>query len=221
MKTLHKKGISVIVISIILLLILNLLIFLFIGIFLLQTSIALASLLLLFMIFRFFRRPIKRRFLKDDEAVVSPADGIVAAVEEVEENTFLNEKRIQISVFMSIYNIHINWYPISGEVSQTKYQPGKYLVARNPKSSLENEMFVCVIKGKNGKELMYRQIAGAVARRIISYPKVGDIVEQGSESGIIMFGSRLDVLIPLDAEIKVKIGDKVKGGKSILAKISL
>jgi phosphatidylserine decarboxylase len=221
MKIIHKKGIPVILLSILLLVLLNLGFLFLTSILLLQSIIAVFSLVFLLMIIRFFRRPIKRIFVNNEEVVVSPADGVVAAVEEVDENIYLKDKRIQISVFMSIYNIHINWYPISGEVCQTKYQPGKYLVARNPKSSLENEMFICVIKGKNERKLLYRQIAGAVARRIISYPKEGDIVQQGSESGIIMFGSRLDILLPLDAEIKVKIGDKLKGGKSVLAKISL
>ncbi len=215
----HKKGIPIIIIAFFTFAIIASLFCVFIKIFFLQIGIIIAGILLLFFVIRFFRRPVSRELIKNENYVLSPADGVVAAIETVEDKRFFKDKRIQVSVFMSIYNIHVNWYPLSGEVISAEYQKGKYLVARNPKSSLENEMFECVIKHSSGKEIMYRQIAGAVARRIISYPKIGQEVQQSEESGIIMFGSRLDVLLPTDAKIKLKIGQKVKGASSVIAEI--
>jgi phosphatidylserine decarboxylase len=215
----HKKGIPIIIIAFFIFAIIASLFWAFINIFFLQIGITIVGILLLCFIIRFFRRPFSRDLINNENYVLSPADGVVAAIETVEDKRFFKDKRIQVSVFMSIYNIHVNWYPISGEVIYAEYQKGKYLVARNPKSSLENEMFECVIKHSSGKEIMYRQIAGAVARRIVFYPEKGKKVQQSDESGIILFGSRLDVLLPVDAKTKLQIGQKVKGTFSVIAEI--
>lgn len=167
----------------------------------------------------FFRVP-KRPLPPDPQnVVISSADGKVVTIEEVEETEYFKEKRIQISVFMSPFNVHVNWFPIAGTVSYTKYHPGKFLVAYHPKSSTENERNTIVVKSDNGTEVLVRQIAGMMARRIISYAKKGDKANRGEEFGIIRFGSRVDFFVPLDAEIAVSLGDKVSGKKTVLAKL--
>jgi len=165
----------------------------------------------------FFRVPHRKPNFSDINQVVSAADGTVVAIEEVHEPEYFNDKRIQISVFMSPFNVHVNWYPIAGEVSYTKYHPGKFLVAYHPKSSTENERNTVVVRREDGQEVLMRQIAGVMARRIISYAKTGDQAMPGKEFGIIRFGSRVDFFFPTDAEIKVSIGQKVKGLKTTLA----
>ena len=168
----------------------------------------LSTIMVLF--FRFFRVP-KRNFLTDDGAVVAPADGKIVAVEQVEETEYFNEPRILVSIFMSIYNVHMNWFPIAGTINYFKYHPGKYLVARHPKSSERNERTTVVIKN-NEREVLVRQIAGFIARRIICYANPGRKVLQSEEMGFIKFGSRLDVYLPPDAEICVTLEDKTTGG---------
>jgi phosphatidylserine decarboxylase len=140
-------------------------------------------------------------------------------MEEVNESEYLNEQCIQLSIFMSPLNVHKQWYPINGKVEYTKYHPGKYLVAWHPKSSTENERSTIVVKSENGSKILFRQIAGAVARRICNYATQGSSVTQQDEAGFIKFGSRIDVFIPKSASIKVKINDKIIGGKTILATI--
>jgi len=179
-------------------------------------SVSALSLLLLFLVVRFFRVP-RRSGINDDSAIVSPADGRVVAIEETTEDEYFKGKMIQISIFMSIWNVHVNWNPISGTIEYHKYHPGKYLIAKHPKSSLLNERSSTVIRKACGQEIMVRQIAGAVARRIISYTNPVKEVNQNSELGIIKFGSRVDVFLPLDVQIKVKLKDRVKGKESILA----
>ena len=169
------------------------------------------------LVFRFFRVP-KRVFLTDEKIVVAPADGKIVAVEQVEETEYFNEPRTLISIFMSIYNIHMNWFPIAGTINYFKYHPGKYLVARHPKSSELNERTTVVIKN-NEREVLVRQIAGFIARRIICYANPGRKVLQSEEMGFIKFGSRLDVYLPPDAEICVKLQDKTTGGVTPLARI--
>ena len=164
----------------------------------------------------FFRNP-SRTLVPDDNKVFAPADGKIVAIEEVEESEYFHDKRIQVSVFMSPLNVHVNRYPVSGEVTYTKYHPGKYLVAWHPKSSLLNERSTIVIKTPNGQEILVRQIAGAIARRIVTYPKAGDMAVQGNDLGFIKFGSRVDVFLPLDAKIKVQIGDVSKGNQTVIA----
>ena len=168
---------------------------------------------------RFFRVPIWRKTTREENAVLSPADGIVAANEVVMEDEYFHEKRRQISIFMSIYNVHINFFPFDGKVTYYKYHPGKFLLAFNPKSSSDNEHNTIVLKDKKGREIMVRQIAGFVARRIVCDLQAGDESITGEELGMIRFGSRVDVFLPLDAETKVKIGDMTIGKETVLAKL--
>jgi len=172
------------------------------------------------LIVRFFRVPIWRKTTHQEDAVVSPADGVVAANEIVMEDEYFHEQRRQISIFMSIYDVHINFFPFDGEVVYYKYHPGKYLVAFNPKSSSDNEHNSIILKDKKGREILVRQIAGFVARRIICDLHPGDEAVAGEELGMIRFGSRVDVFLPLDAEVKVKIGTKTTGKETVLAKLN-
>ncbi len=178
----------------------------------------LASLLLFVLILQFFRNPNREIHLTDDRLIYAPADGRVVVMEEVEEPEYFKDKRLQISIFMSPTNVHVNRNPVSGRVNYFKYHPGKYLVAWHPKSSELNERATIVIDSGDA-EIMLRQIAGAMARRIKNYLDVGEEVIQGSEMGFIKFGSRVDLFLPLDAEIMVSIGQKVKGNKDVIAKI--
>lgn len=165
----------------------------------------------------FFREP-SRPLLKDDNIIYSPADGKVVVVEPVMVKEYLGEQRIQVSVFMSITNVHVNWYPVSGLVAYFKYHPGRFMVAWHPKSSEDNERTTTVVDTGRHK-ILFRQIAGLVARRIVSYAQVGQSVEQNTKCGFIKFGSRLDVMLPMDAEVLVKLGDKVTGSQTPLARL--
>jgi phosphatidylserine decarboxylase len=167
-------------------------------------------------ILQFFRSP-KRAITIEDMSILCPADGKVVVIEEVEEPEYFKGKRLQISVFMSPINVHVNRYPISGIVKYVKYHPGKYLVAWHPKSSTDNERTTVVVQHENGAEVLFRQIAGALARRIVFYCKENDPALQGSEFGFIKFGSRVDLLLPVDVKVKVELNQVVKGGKTILA----
>lgn len=169
------------------------------------------------LIVRFFRIPIHRKTTIMENAVISPADGEIAANEIVMEDEYFHEERRQISIFMSIYNVHINFFPFDGEVAYYKYHPGKFLVAFKPKSSTENEHNSIVIKDAQGREVLVRQIAGFVARRIVCDLEPGDASIVGEEFGMIRFGSRVDVFLPVDAEVNVHIGQKVRGKSSVLA----
>ena len=168
---------------------------------------------------RFFRVPIWRQTTIEPDAVVSPADGYVAANEVVMEDEYFHEQRRQISIFMSIYDVHVNFFPFDGTVTYYKYHPGKFLLAFNPKSSSDNERNTIILKDKKSREILVRQIAGFVARRIVCDLQPGDEANAGEELGMIRFGSRVDVFLPLDAEIKVKIGDKTVGKETVLAKL--
>ena len=215
--TIHKEGYPSIVLAIIVLGLLNAVFFFVLNEWVLIRSIlfGLSGAVFLLIIY-FFRRPsFKINDISDD--IVSPADGTVVAIEEIDEREYFNDKRIQISVFMSPLNVHINRYPISGTVKYFQHHHGHFHVAWHPKSSEENERTSTVIHHKNGKEILFKQIAGAMARRIVSYADVPSEVVQGSECGFIKFGSRVDVLLPKNLSLKVSLGDKVKGGKSVLA----
>lgn len=167
-------------------------------------------------IVKFFRYP--RRIISPDETIVlCPADGKIVAIEEVFEPEFFKGKRIQVSVFMSPNNVHVNWSPISGTIRFMKYHPGKYLVAWHPKSSTDNERTSVVIENHSGVQILLRQIAGALARRIVCYAREGNSIRQGDEFGFIKFGSRVDIFLPTDAEIKVTIGQKVSGKQTVIA----
>ena len=173
--------------------------------------------LIVFILIVFFFRVPNRKLSISENAVISPADGEIVAIEETEEKEFFHDKCIQISIFMSPLNVHQNRYPISGIIKYVKYHPGKHLVAYHPKSSLENERMTVVIASENNRSVLVRQIAGAMARRIVCYSKEGNIIKQSEELGFIKFGSRVDVFLPLNVNINVKLHEKVKGGISVLA----
>lgn len=176
------------------------------------------SAVLLIIVLQFFRSP-SRNWTRHDTKVICPADGKVVVIEETEESEYFKDKRIQVSIFMSPVNVHVNRYPISGTVKYAKYHPGKYLVAWHPKSSTENERTTVVVQNDKGVAVLFRQIAGALARRIVMYSKEGDKAEQSSEFGFIKFGSRVDVFLPTGTKVNVKINDVVKGGITALAEI--
>jgi len=177
------------------------------------------ELVVLILTIRFFRVPIWRKTTKEEDAVLAPADGVIAANEVVMEDEYFHDKRRQISIFMSIYDVHINFFPFDGEVTYYKYHPGKFLVAFNPKSSTDNEHNTIVLKDKKGREILVRQIAGFVARRIVCDLQPGDEAVVGEELGMIRFGSRVDVFLPLDAEVKVKMNHRTVGKETVLAKL--
>ena len=168
---------------------------------------------------RFFRVPIWRKTTMEENAVLAPADGVIAANEVVMEDEYFHDKRRQISIFMSIYNVHINFFPFDGEVTYYKYHPGKFLLAFNPKSSTDNEHNTIILKDKKGREIMVRQIAGFVARRIVCDLQPGDEAIAGEELGMIRFGSRVDVFLPLDSEVEVKINHRTVGKETVLARL--
>jgi phosphatidylserine decarboxylase len=177
-----------------------------------------ASIIFYLIILQFFRNPLFT-VSKNEKFVLAPADGKVVVIEETDETEYLNSRRKQISIFMSPINVHVNRMPVSGSISYYKYHPGKYLVAWHPKSSTENERTTVVARMKNGTEVLFRQIAGALARRIKCYVKEGVSLEQGQEFGFIKFGSRVDVFLPLNATVKVNIGDVTTGGKTVIAEL--
>lgn len=185
----------------------------------LQNIILGLSIVFYLIILQFFRSPIFQ-ISKDEKTVLAPADGKVVVIEETNETEYLNSRRKQISIFMSPVNVHVNRMPVGGAISYFKYHPGKYLVAWHPKSSTENERTTVVAKMKNGTEVLFRQIAGALARRIKCYVKEGQTLDQGQEFGFIKFGSRVDIFLPLDATVKVQIGEVTKGGRTVIAELT-
>lgn len=218
--SLHKEGTKILIITSILTLALSYAFytFLFPISWILFAILEAALLIFVTLIFRFFRVP-KRVQLSEDGIIYCPADGKVVVIEETDENEHLKDRRIQVSVFMSPLNVHVNYYPCDGEVTYTKYHPGKFLVAWHPKSSTENERSTVAFKTKSGVEVLMRQIAGAVARRIITYSKVGEKFASGDQFGFIKFGSRVDMFLPLDAEILVDIDQVVTGSQTPLARL--
>jgi len=175
-----------------------------------------ASAVFAILVLQFFRNP-KRNTLLNANHIIAPADGKVVVIEEVVEHEFFKDKRIQVSIFMSPLNVHVNRYPITGEVKYAKYHPGKFLVAWHPKSSIENERTTIVVENQTTGPILFRQVAGAVARRIIMYSKKGDQATQGADMGFIKFGSRIDIFLPLDAKINTNIDDAVRGGETVIA----
>ena len=180
------------------------------------TILGLMGGVLFFLIIWFFRMP-PRTPLMDINKIIAPSDGKVVIIEKVHEPEYFNDERIQVSIFMSPLNVHAQWYPIKGKVKYYKYHPGKYLVAWHPKSSTLNERSTLVLENEKGIEILVRQIAGAVARRIVTYSEVGQDCDQGQEFGFIKFGSRIDLFLPLDSKIIAKIGDKTQGSLSTIA----
>ena len=183
-----------------------------------KTYIQIFLIIQLIIVLQFFRNP-KRITNFGDKNIVSPVDGKVVVIEEVFEPEYFKEKRIQVSIFMSPINVHVTRYPIGGQVTYSKYHPGKYLVAWHPKSSTENERTSIVVKNENCGEILYRQIAGALAKRIVNYAKESSYVNQGDDAGFIKFGSRVDLFLPLNTKINVSLNQKVKGAEDIIAKV--
>jgi phosphatidylserine decarboxylase len=213
----HKEGYKIIVIAFILSITGILLAEKFIDIIWLVKAIQIVLLALLFTVLQFFRNP-KRQTALDEHAIIAPVDGKVVVIEEVEEPEYFKGKRLQVSIFMSPINVHVTRYAMSGVIKYSKYHPGKYLVAWHPKASIENERTTVVIENKVFGEVLYRQIAGALARRIVNYAKEGNTVVQGEDAGFIKFGSRVDLYLPLGTELTIKLGDTVKGGTQVVAK---
>lgn len=180
--------------------------------------VQLLAILILILVLQFFRNP-KRIPKKSFDEVIAPVDGKVVAIEEVDEPEYFNDKRIQVSIFMSPTNVHVTRYPVSGEIKYSKYHPGKYLVAWHPKSSLENERTTVVIRTPKFGDILYRQIAGALARRIVNYAEEGQSVQQGEDAGFIKFGSRVDLFLPLKAAVAVKLNQTVIGAKTCIATV--
>ncbi|GIV42020.1 MAG: phosphatidylserine decarboxylase [Vicingaceae bacterium] len=214
--TIHKEGIVTIVIVFIFCVILSASVFYFTDNSIIRNLTIILCLVLLLLVLQFFRNP-RRHLVINDNFIVSPADGKIVVIEETVENEYLKEKRKQVSVFMSPFNVHINRYPISGKIEYFKYHPGLYLVAWHPKSSTDNERTTIVVHHPEKGKILFRQIAGALARRIKFYGKVGQEVKQSDECGFIKFGSRVDIFLPIDAKICVKLGQNVIGGQTIIA----
>ena len=212
----HKEGHKIILIALSLCILLSLIADYFVENSFIKGGIVISLIILLLLILQFFRNP-KRLFTLNENHVLSPVDGKVVVIEEVFEKEYYNEKRIQVSVFMSPINVHVTRYPVGGKVVYSKYHPGKFLVAWHPKSSEENERTTVVVKSKQFGDVLHRQIAGAMAKRIVNYAEEGQVVNQAHDSGFIKFGSRVDVFLPLDATINVSLNQKVKGGVTILA----
>ena len=211
----HREGYATIAIVLIFLSLINSLAYYFNPIWIINIIISVISFVFFYFILHFFRNP-ERDIAINDKHILAPSDGKLVVIENVFEDEYLKEECTQLSIFMSPLNVHKQWYPTNGKVIYSQYHPGKYLVAWNPKSSTENERTSIVIES-NHHRILYRQIAGAVARRICNYAKQDDVVDQSLEAGFIKFGSRIDVLIPKSAEIKVKLDDTIVGGKTILA----
>jgi len=212
--TIHKEGTPTLLLSLIIFSVLNFIVYSFaqvLFIFILLTT----GILFLFLV-SFFRKPDRSVSQINDNTLLSPCDGKVVVIEKVYEPEFLKSDCIQVSIFMSPLNVHINWYPSGGQVLYSKYHPGKFLAAWNPKASTENER-TTVCYENNGRKVLFRQVAGALARRIVNYAKQGDTATQGQEMGFIKFGSRVDLYLPLNAKILVNLDDKVTGNRTVIA----
>ncbi len=212
----HREGQKIILLSLVLVSITVLLAHFYIEMPWLKMTVQITAIVILILILQFFRNP-KRVVQKSFNDILAPVDGKVVIIEEVEEKEYFKDKRIQVSIFMSPINVHVTRYAASGVIKYSKYHPGKYLVAWHPKSSEKNERTTVVINTPIFGDVLYRQIAGAVARRIVNYAEVGEHVQQGEDAGFIKFGSRVDLLLPLDCAITVKLNQKVVGAKTCIA----
>tara|TARA_B000000532_G_scaffold83317_1_gene66658 strand:+ start:84 stop:731 length:648 start_codon:yes stop_codon:yes gene_type:complete len=212
----HKEGHKIILLFLSITIIDILIVEYFIENSTLKIFIQIISLLILILILQFFRNP-KRNTVISDDKILSPVDGKVVIIKKVFEKEYFKDERLQISVFMSPINVHVTRYPSSGEIVFSKYHPGDYLVAWHPKSSEKNERTTIVLKTKTFGEILYRQIAGALARRIVNYAKVGTNAIQGEDAGFIKFGSRVDLFLPLNSKVKVKLNQKVIGGETVIS----
>ncbi len=212
----HKEGFTIIIVSFVLIATAALIVEQLIALKWLRLLLQLGLFVFLVLILQFFRNP-SRPPLALSNAVVAPVDGKVVIIEEVEEPEYFKGKRLQVSIFMSPLNVHVTRYPVSGKVVFSKYHPGKYLVAWHPKSSTLNERTTIVVNNPVFGDILYRQIAGAVARRIVNYAKVGEDAVQGTDAGFIKFGSRVDLFLPPNTAVQVQIGQKVKGGVTLIS----
>ena len=175
------------------------------------------SILILLLILQFFRNPVRNTII-NEKHIISPVDGKVVNIEKVYEKEYFKDERLQVSIFMSPFNVHVTRYPISGKVNFSKYHPGEYLVAWHPKSSEKNERTTIVLENEVVGQILYRQIAGALARRIVNYAEVGENVTQGKDAGFIKFGSRVDLFLPVDSILNIEINQHVRGGEDIISK---
>tara|TARA_B110000027_G_C16036124_1_gene263164 strand:+ start:137 stop:793 length:657 start_codon:yes stop_codon:yes gene_type:complete len=216
MLSFHREGYKIIIFTFLIVLSGILLSERLIELYWFQKVIQTTLLFFLIIVLQFFRNP-KRVTEINDTQIIAPVDGKVVVVEEVEEPEYFKGKRLQVSIFMSPINVHVTRYALNGTVKYSKYHPGKYLVAWHPKASTENERTTIVVENKVFGEVLYRQIAGALAKRIVNYAEEGEEVIQGSDAGFIKFGSRVDIFLPLNTKLTVKIGDKVKGGVQVIA----
>ncbi|MGL5683669.1 MAG: phosphatidylserine decarboxylase family protein [Marinifilaceae bacterium] len=213
--TLHKAGFGILVKAFCILAIINLLVYYFIGNMIVFGIVLAISVIIYGLMVNFFRFP-NRLIIMDDNKIIAPADGKIVVIEETEEGEYFKDKRIQVSIFMNIFNVHINWFPVNGVVKYFKYHKGNFAAAYLPKSSTENERTTIVVEAKNGQEILMRQIAGAMARRIVCYAKVGDKASQDKHAGFIKFGSRVDLFLPLGTKINVKLDEKTVGSQTVI-----
>ncbi len=211
----HKEGGKIILIATTLTVAILLLADKYIEVFWIQKTVQLLVLFFLIMILQFFRNPTRMTDIRDED-IIAPVDGKVVVIEEVFEPEYFKDRRLQVSIFMSPINVHVTRYPVNGKVNYSKYHPGKYLVAWHPKASTENERTTVVVENRLFGEILYRQIAGALAKRIVNYAKEGMQVVQGTDAGFIKFGSRVDLYLPIGTEVSVKLGQKAKGGKTVI-----
>ncbi len=215
----HSEGINILIVVMLIMIVINLSAWMFIRPAAIPTTFTVISAIFYLLVVNFFRSP-KRAFHGDrHNVVVSSVDGTVVALEEVFEPEVLRRRVRMLSVFMSVFNVHANWFPVDGEVLMVRHHSGRFLSAYLPKASIENERSTVLIRATNGREVLMRQIAGAVARRIVTYAEPGDIADIKDHMGFIKFGSRVDIYLPLDAEVFVKIGDKTTGGVSVVARL--
>ncbi len=211
----HKEGFKIITVTFLLTSVISIFSEYYIESYILRKPIQITSLFILILILQFFRNP-KRKTKLDKNHIIAPADGKIVIIKEVLEEEYFKERKLQVSIFMSPLNVHVTRYPISGKVVFSKYHPGKYLVAWHPKSSMLNERTSIVVKNDSVGEILYRQIAGALARRIVNYAKKDLNVVQGEDAGFIKFGSRIDLFLPVKSNVNVSIGQKVKGGITVI-----
>jgi len=218
--SIHKEGYATIAIVVVFVIIVNMLVFKFLADYAwLAWLLQLGSVFLLFLVLQFFRNP-DRNVVENEYVVLSPADGKVVTIEETDEPEYFKDKRLQVSIFMSVWDVHANRWPIAGKVTYFKHHQGKYLMAAHPKSSTLNERTTIAVRTEKGYEIMFRQIAGIMARRIVAPLQEGDTAKQGQQFGFIKFGSRVDLFFPLGTKVRVQVGDKVKGGLDVIADVA-
>ncbi len=213
--TIHKAGYKLLLKILIIGILINLAAYYFINNSIIIHTILIVSMVIYLLIVNFFRFP-NRVIIRDDNTILAPADGKIVVIEETEEPEYFKDRRIQVSIFMNIFNVHINWFPVNGVIKYFKYHKGNFAAAYLPKSSTENERTTIVIECNNGKTILMRQIAGAMAKRIVSYAPVGGKARQDQHAGFIKFGSRVDLFLPLDTKINVKLGQKTTGSQTVI-----